>query len=65
MMSLGDNVIVKREYLTVDELREALNGIPGDWKVRASVNYDHCDHVQNVKKIWVSEELKLIELIGL
>ena len=55
---------MSNEYITVEELREALDGIPGDWKVRLSVNYDNCDHAQNMKKAWISDELKLIELIG-
>ena len=50
--------------LTVGELIKELSKLPQDKTVKLSVNYDHCDHVQTLKRAYYDEGISWIVLSG-
>ena len=61
VIDMGEN----KQY-TVGELIKELEEIPKNFKVELSVNYDNCDHIQPLKKIYVpNPETEYIDWITL
>lgn len=56
------------DAFTVRELASYLLGLiengDGDKKVKLSVNYDHCDHIQDLKSIHCFDSIGWITLDG-
>lgn len=40
------------EYVTVEELIKELEKLPGSLKVKLSVRYDNCEHIQPLGEIY-------------
>ena len=50
--------------ITVGELIKELSRLPSDKTVKLSVNYDHCDHMQNLTEVYCYEKIDWIVLKG-
>ena len=50
--------------MDVDELIKELEKLPKNLTVKLSVNYDHCDHIQNLKEVYHYNETPWVVLKG-
>lgn len=50
--------------ITVGELIKELSKIPKDKIVELNVNYDNCNHIQDLKEIYYNENYDWIVLSG-
>ena len=50
--------------MTVGDLIQELEKIPKDKVVKLSVNWDNCDHIQSLTKVYHHDSLEWITLIG-
>ena len=56
--------MIKKKKITVGELIKELQTLPKDKTVEVSVNYDHCDHIQKLSKIYPNPGFDWITLAG-
>ena len=47
-----------------DQLSDLIADGYGDKIVKLSINYDHCDHIQNLKEVYSFKELNWVTLLG-
>lgn len=54
--------------VTVNDLYNQLSDLiadgDGDKIVKLSINYDHCDHMQNLKEVYSFKEINWVTLLG-
>lgn len=50
--------------ITVGKLIKELSKLPKDKTVELSVNYDNCDHIQSLKRIYHNKDIDWIILSG-
>ena len=55
---------IKMNKMTVGDLIQELEKIPKDKVVKLSVNWDNCDHIQSLTKVYHHDSLEWITLIG-
>lgn len=50
--------------MNIGDLKKILEQLPDDLKVRVSVNYDTCDHIQDLEYVDFFDEIPWITLRG-